>query len=249
MHDGDTIADEGAMVTGDPYAILDIARTASKDEIKKAYRRKAAALHPDVSGDGTSVDQFHELVSAFKMLASRDSDSRETHMLWPYLSQLDQYWSGEQGHVTANDLEQYLKDLGSFDFYMEEHRQHLREQRDTQMAAAAGSKADERLSISDSDSESSEDKDAAAAGSSYPADSSASAAGIAELLDFRRYMGNEQWHVRWSSGSGTVEDKEQEQEETSWERFNVLDTEALRREAESLRAEHQRQSEGPKPSS
>ena len=101
-------------------------------------------------------------------------------------------------------------------------------------AAAEGSEddngsaeADEPLSISDSsDSASNEDADVE------------SAAGIARLLGFRVYLGNEQWHVLWSGGSGTAANDEQE---TSWERLSVLDTERLRREAERLREEHHHQ--------
>ena len=42
------------------------------------------------------------------------------------------------------------------------------------------------------------------------------------------FKGNEQWRVRWE-GEG--------EEGDTWETFRVLDTEALRRRAEELRAE------------
>ena len=53
-----------------------------------------------------------------------------------------------------------------------------------------------------------------------------SASGIAGLCGFRVFLGNEQWQVRWGAGEET---------ETSWEKWDVLDTDELRRQATSLR--------------
>ena len=50
--------------------------------------------------------------------------------------------------------------------------------------------------------------------------------GIEELLEYRVWLGNEQWRVRWR-GEG--------EEADTWETWRVLDTEALRRCAETLR--------------
>ena len=50
-----------------------------------------------------------------------------------------------------------------------------------------------------------------------------SAAGIADVLGYRVFLGNEQWQVSWA----------EEESERTWERLEVLDTAALRRRADA----------------
>src|SRR4030081_3261346 len=53
----------------DPYSVLGVSKTASADEIKKAYRKLAKKLHPDVNpGDKKSEERFKEVSSAFDVL-------------------------------------------------------------------------------------------------------------------------------------------------------------------------------------
>ena len=92
MHDGDTWIDEADMVRGDPWEIVGVDRGANEEQIKRAYRLRARALHPDVSDDPSCVENFRQLVAAFKQISGMPPDSRETHPLWPFLSELDQYW-------------------------------------------------------------------------------------------------------------------------------------------------------------
>ena len=54
-----------------------------------------------------------------------------------------------------------------------------------------------------------------------------SAAGIAELVGYRVFLGNEQWQVRWRDSDAA---------DTSWEKWELLDTDQLRAQAEALRA-------------
>ena len=50
------------MVKRDPYEVLGIARDASADEIKSAYRRLARRYHPDVNpNDPEAEDKFKEI--------------------------------------------------------------------------------------------------------------------------------------------------------------------------------------------
>jgi curved DNA-binding protein len=53
----------------DPYSVLGVSKTASAVEIKKAYRKLAKKLHPDVNpGDKKSEEKFKEVSSAFEVL-------------------------------------------------------------------------------------------------------------------------------------------------------------------------------------
>jgi DnaJ-class molecular chaperone len=54
----------------DPYEILGVARTASADDIRSAYRRLAKKLHPDLNpGDKASEDKFKEVSAANELLS------------------------------------------------------------------------------------------------------------------------------------------------------------------------------------
>jgi DnaJ-class molecular chaperone len=54
----------------DPYAVLGVARHATAEEIKRAFRRLAKRLHPDVNPGKRAVEQqFRELNNAYELLS------------------------------------------------------------------------------------------------------------------------------------------------------------------------------------
>ncbi|KAJ3232872.1 hypothetical protein HDU81_002617 [Chytriomyces hyalinus] len=53
----------------DPYKLLGVDKTASPNEIKKAYYAKAKELHPDTNKDPDAKDKFHELQQAYDILS------------------------------------------------------------------------------------------------------------------------------------------------------------------------------------
>ena len=58
------------MVT-DPYKVLGITRDASKEEIKKAYRKKAKEYHPDLHPDDPkAAEKMNEVNEAYDMLCN-----------------------------------------------------------------------------------------------------------------------------------------------------------------------------------
>jgi DnaJ-class molecular chaperone len=61
----------------DPYAVLGVARDASEDDIKKAYRRLAKKLHPDLSpGNRVNEQQFKEVTAAYDLLSDPQKRGR-----------------------------------------------------------------------------------------------------------------------------------------------------------------------------
>jgi len=54
------------------YDFLGVTRDAGLEEIKRAYRRLAKALHPDVNaGDEQAAERFKEITAAYNVLADR----------------------------------------------------------------------------------------------------------------------------------------------------------------------------------
>ncbi|MCS6986085.1 MAG: J domain-containing protein [Sphingomonadaceae bacterium] len=61
----------------DPYATLGVARTASADEIKRAYRRLAKELHPDrTKGDANAAERFKAITQAYDLLSDPEKRAK-----------------------------------------------------------------------------------------------------------------------------------------------------------------------------
>jgi len=55
----------------DYYALLDVPRLATDQEIKMAYRKKAKKYHPDVSNRADANMMFQRLVKAYSVLKDK----------------------------------------------------------------------------------------------------------------------------------------------------------------------------------
>ncbi len=96
----------------DYYSILGVNKSATADEIKKAFRKLAVKYHPDRNPDDKAAEEkFKEISEAYEVLS--DSDKRQKY------DQFGQYWkqasqtgwgNGRTGAPNAN------VDFGGFDF-------------------------------------------------------------------------------------------------------------------------------------
>jgi DnaJ-class molecular chaperone len=64
-------------VSTDPYEILGVSRTASQDDIRKAYRKLAKAWHPDLNpGDKAAEEKFKAISTAHTLLSDTEQRAR-----------------------------------------------------------------------------------------------------------------------------------------------------------------------------
>jgi molecular chaperone DnaJ len=63
----------------DHYATLGVRKDATPEEIKRAYRRLARQLHPDVNPDPQTQERFKEVTSAYEVLS--DANKRQMYDL------------------------------------------------------------------------------------------------------------------------------------------------------------------------
>jgi molecular chaperone DnaJ len=63
--------------TRDYYDLLGVERTATEADLKRAFRRKARELHPDVSDAPDAQERFREVVEAYEVLSK--SETRELY--------------------------------------------------------------------------------------------------------------------------------------------------------------------------
>jgi molecular chaperone DnaJ len=63
-------------VARDYYAVLGVPRDSSAEDIKRAYRRLARELHPDINPDPATQERFKEVTAAYEVL----SDAKKRQM-------------------------------------------------------------------------------------------------------------------------------------------------------------------------
>ncbi len=98
------------MAKKDYYEVLGVARGASREEIKKAYRRLAVQFHPDRNPDDRQAEEkFKEATEAYEVLA--DQQKRQAYDQFGFAG-LD----GAGGHDFSSVFRDFEDIFGGFDF-------------------------------------------------------------------------------------------------------------------------------------
>src|SRR5437763_14146575 len=97
----------------DYYEVLGVARTASEQEIKSAYRRLAVKYHPDKNpGDAEAEDKFKGAAEAYSVLS--DADQRRRYDRFGHAGVSSSAGAGGWGAQGFGGIEDILGDLFGF---------------------------------------------------------------------------------------------------------------------------------------
>ncbi|HAM77599.1 MAG TPA: hypothetical protein DCP61_00205 [Treponema sp.] len=97
----------------DLYSVLGVTKSASADEIKKAYRTLAFKYHPDRNaGDKTAEEKFKQVNAAYSVLG--DEDKRRQYDMYGSSSQSSSYGYGQGASGRAQGSG---KTYGNWGFY------------------------------------------------------------------------------------------------------------------------------------
>lgn len=108
----------------DPYKVLGIPNTATQDEIKKAYRKKAKEYHPDLHpGDAEAAKKMNEVNEAYDMImnpdkyANRRTGNQQSSQARQGSGAGGQGYTGGQSYTGSSQSGGWTSsDFGGFDF-------------------------------------------------------------------------------------------------------------------------------------
>ncbi|MGX7023406.1 molecular chaperone DnaJ [Vagococcus hydrophili] len=83
------------MAKRDYYEVLGVPKTATDDELKKAYRKLSKKFHPDINKEPDAEDKFKELSEAFEVLS--DSQKRAAYDQYGHASTDPNFGAGGFG--------------------------------------------------------------------------------------------------------------------------------------------------------
>ncbi len=98
------------MTKKDYYEILEVSRTATKTEIKKAYRKKAIQYHPDKNpGDKEAEEMFKLAAEAYEVLS--DDDKRARYDRYGHAAFEHGNGGGFSGNMDIEDIFRHFGDI------------------------------------------------------------------------------------------------------------------------------------------